>query len=313
MPRTRSLTGIIAPVVSTFGAGGESLDVAGFEANIRAHLDAGLDGVVVNGSTGEAPLLDESERLTLVEAARAIVPDDRWLLVGVGAESTRLTVGRARSAAAAGADAVLVVAPHYFPNVAAPAALIAHYSRVADESPLPVLLYNIPKYTHFALPASVVHQLAQHANIVGLKDSAGDPIALAAYLEAQSPEFAVLTGHGATLARALTAGVRGGVLAIALFAPMLVLSLVEAVREGRQADAAATQARLVPLARDIVGTLGPAGIKAALEVMGLIGGPVRSPLPPLSATERQQVAGIVGAAMLLGRTDGSRAPVAARR
>src|SRR5581483_7149869 len=129
----------------------------GFEENIRAHLDAGLHGIVVTGSTGEAALLDEQERMTLVETARRVVPGDRQLIVGTGAESTRTAQRYTKLAAERGADAVLVVAPHYYGSKAmTPSALRTHYTAIADASPVPVLLYNIPKYMHFALPAQIV-------------------------------------------------------------------------------------------------------------------------------------------------------------
>ena len=108
----KRLTGVLGPVTTPF-AGDETLDLPAFEANARAHLEAGLEGLVVCGSTGEAALLDEDERARLTASARNIVPADKWLIVGTGAESTRQCVERCRTAARLGADAVLVVAPHY--------------------------------------------------------------------------------------------------------------------------------------------------------------------------------------------------------
>jgi 4-hydroxy-2-oxoglutarate aldolase len=185
MSTRRSLGGILAPVVTPFTAGSEDLDLDGFRANLRAHLADGLAGIVVAGSTGEAALLSEEERSRLVGAAREEVPGDRWLIAGTGAESTRQCVERSRAAHAAGADAVLVVAPHYYANAMTAGALLAHYRRVADESPLPVILYNIPKYMHFALPAELVAQLAEHPNVIGIKDSSGDLAMLKGFLRAQ--------------------------------------------------------------------------------------------------------------------------------
>jgi 4-hydroxy-2-oxoglutarate aldolase len=297
MPTPDTVGGIIAPVATPFDASGDAPDLAAFAANIRGHLAAGLDGIVVAGSTGEAALLSESERATLFECARSVVPGDRWLIAGVGAESTKLTVERARAAATRGADAVLVVAPHYYPESTKPDALIAHYTRIADESPIPVMLYSIPKYMHFALPAQVVYQLAEHRNIIGMKDSAGDVAGLTGYLAAQSPTFSVLTGNGSTFHAAVTAGVRGGILAVALIAPTLCLTVFEAARNGRDADAAAAQALLLPLGRDVVGALGVPGVKAALDVIGLNGGRVRSPLQPLRGADYQRVVEVVETAL----------------
>jgi 4-hydroxy-2-oxoglutarate aldolase len=295
---TKVLGGVVAPVVTTFDDATGDLAAIPFRANVRAHLDAGLAGVVVAGSTGEAALLEEHERHRLLEWARAIVPDDRWLIAGVGAESTRLTIRRAREAAERGADAVLVVAPHYYGAQMTPEALATHFRQVADESPLPVILYNIPKYVHFPLAPGLVQELATHRNVAGIKDSSGDLSQLGAYLNAQSDRFTVLTGSGSGLYPALEMGARGGILAVALFAAPLSVSLCRAFASGDMAAAGRAQERLVPLARTIVGELGVAGVKAALDLVGLAGGLVRSPLLPLRAAARERVADLLHAAGL---------------
>ncbi|HVB30977.1 MAG TPA: dihydrodipicolinate synthase family protein [Gemmatimonadaceae bacterium] len=283
------LKGILAPVVSTFDRASGELDLDAFSANVRAHLAAGLHGIVVAGSTGEAVLLDETERGRLVEAARAVTPRDRLLLAGAGAESTRVTLQRARQAAAAGADAVLVVSPHYYTAAMTADALLGHFRRVADESPIPVVLYNIPKYVGFTISPSIVTELASHRNIIGIKDSSGDRDLMSVYINAQRRDFAVLTGSGAQLHAALGAGAVGGILAVALFAPELSLAVYERTLARDDAAAAAAQARLALLASTIVGSLGVAGVKAAMDAVGLHGGPVRSPLRPLSAPDAAKV------------------------
>ena len=283
-----TLQGVLGPVVTNFTASGE-LDRTAFADNIRAHLDAGMTGVVVAGSTGEAALLDEKERASLVEVARYSVPSDKRLIVGTGAESTRTAQQLTRRAAERGADAVLVVAPHYYGAKAV--ALRDHYVAIADNSPVPVILYTIPKYMHFALPPQLVAELAQHENIVGIKDSSGDLEILAGYLKTQSDGFTVLTGNGSTFKRALELGARGGILAVSLFAAALALE----VYTSRSQPA---QDRLAPLSSRIVGDMGVAGVKAALDRVGLIGGSVRSPLAPLGDSELAQVAELLRVAEL---------------
>ncbi len=285
----RGLHGIFAPVVTPFLPGSEDLDLDGFRANGRAHLADGLAGLVVAGSTGEAALLDEAERTALVAAAREVAPSDRLVIAGTGAESTRQCLTRCRAARDAGADAVLVVAPHYYANAMTLAALRAHYQRVADASPLPVILYNIPKYMHFALPAELVAELAAHPNVVGIKDSSGDAAMLAGFLAAQSETFTVLTGSGAGLHAALQAGARGGILAVSLFAGPTALAVVGAHAAGDAAAAAAGQAILTPLAQVIVAKLGVPGVKHAMERVGRVGGSPRLPLLPLDAAGRAEV------------------------
>jgi 4-hydroxy-2-oxoglutarate aldolase len=293
MPNATRIAGIIGPVTTPFNRTGDALDLDAFTTNLQAHIDAGLAGIVVAGSTGEATLLRENERATLLERARNVVPRNRLLLAGVGAESTWQSIERAKSAATIGADAVLVVAPHYYPQSGTADALLAHYTRIADESPVPVLLYNIPQYMHYNLPAAVVRQLAEHPNIVGMKDSGGDVSVLSGFLAAQSAKFSVLTGNASILQQAIAAGVRGGILAVALFVPGLVQSLIDAVQSGRTSDASAVQAQLLALGREIVGAYGPAGVKAALDVVGLRGGAVRSPLRPLDASAMEKIRGLL--------------------
>jgi 4-hydroxy-2-oxoglutarate aldolase len=286
------LDGVFGPLVSTFRRDSGELDCAAFAENVKSHIAAGHLGVVVCGSTGEAALLDEMERLELLEAARRAVPPDRVLLMGTGAESTRLTVRRCHEAQTVGADAVLVVAPHYYATAMTIAALRSHYTRVADESPLPVLLYNIPKYMHFTLAPELVAELAQHPNIVGIKDSSGDLDLLKSYLQSQSKSFSVLTGNGGQLHPALMAGARGGILAVSLFAAAQSVAIFRAHATGDHATADRLQAVMKPLAATIVAELGVPGVKAAMDAVGLHGGPVRGPLLDLDSAGRARVSAL---------------------
>jgi 4-hydroxy-2-oxoglutarate aldolase len=301
MPRPlgESLRGVLAPVVTPFDprTGDPARDA--FQRNVRAHLAAGLGGVLVAGSSGEAALLDDDERERLVAWAREAAGDGALVLAGVGAESTRAAVARARGAAAAGADAVLCVAPHYYARRMGDEALAAHFTALADASPRPVLLYNIPVYAHLVLSPELVARMAEHPNVAGMKDSAGDLPVLARYLEARSPEFRVLTGHAGTFAAALDAGADGGILAASLFAPAAALALYGAQRAGDRGAADRAQAVLAPLARDVVAALGPPGLKCAMELVGLDGGAPRPPLLACDGAERARVAELLAAAGLL--------------
>ena len=288
------LRGVFAPVVTPFRPDG-ALDVGGFRANVRAHMAAGLAGVVVTGSTGEAALVDDAERRTLLEGARADVPVGKLLIAATGAESTRKAIERNADAARLGADAVMVVAPHYYTAAMTHEALRAHYVAIADASPVPVLLYNIPKYTHFALPPALIVELSGHPRIHGIKDSSGDLTLLAEYLQSQDDDFTVLTGSGQTLAEAMALGARGGILGVSLFAPELSLATYEAAHLGARDEAASLQGRLFPLAKEIVGTMGVPGVKAALDQVGLTGGAPRLPLLPAPAADVARIAVLLAA------------------
>jgi 4-hydroxy-2-oxoglutarate aldolase len=278
----------MVPATSSFTASGE-IDGAAFQRNLDAHLSFGMDGVLVGGSSGESALLENDDRRQLLTLARERVPADKWLIAGIGSESTRLTIQRANDARDAGADAVLVISPHYFLKRMSEPALLAHFRAVADASPLPVLLYNMPAYSHIVLSPAFVHEMAQHGNVIGMKDSAGNIPVLQQYLEAQNDQFKVLTGSGGTVVPALAAGASGAILAIALYAGPAVRKMVDLFRAGDRDAAASLQGTLTPLAMDIAGAMGPAGIKAAMDLVGLSGGPTRSPLQPVSAEELETI------------------------
>ena len=295
--RADELHGVIVPITTPFDLETGDIAPVALRSMVRDLLACGLQGIVVAGTTGEGPLLDGEEQARLVEWLRDIVPDDRWLIAGTGAESTRATVRVTERAAAAGADAVLVRAPAYFGPALTPAALAGHYLRVADASPVPVLIYNIPKYTHVMLHESVLRALADHERVVGFKDSSGDLKVLASF-RAAAPRLRAFVGSGSLFYPALELGADGGVLAIACFAADRCMDLYRAFRAGDRRAAGALQERLTPLAREIVGELGVPGVKAAMDLVGLPGGPVRPPLLPLDARQRSRVVDLLAGAGL---------------
>jgi len=245
----------------------------------------------VRGADGDYQL-DPDEQAHLVGLARETLSDGKWLIAGTGAESTRQTIALSKAAAAAGADAVLVRPPSYFSAGATLETLAIHFRAVADASPVPVLIYNIPKYTHLSLAPALLQQLASHERIIGVKDSSGDPKNLAAYRGAV-PQWSVLAGSASLLFTALELGCQGGVVGVACYAPSLCVQLVREFEQGHRAAAGQLQERITPLDKEIVGKLGPAGVKAAMDAVGLYGGPVRPPLAPLSAADRERVSALV--------------------
>lgn len=292
----RQLAGVLAPITTPFdGATGEVAPVH-LRHNVTRVIEAGLDGVVVAGSTGESALLDPEEQRRMIGWVREVLPDQRWLLAGTGAESTRQAVALTRAAAAEGADAVLVRPPGYFATAVSPASLADYYRAVAEASPAPVLVYNIPKYTHLPIAAGLLQQLVSHPNIVGVKDSSGDAKNLASYRDA-APNWSVFVGSGSLLYQALELGCDGGILAVACFAAELCARILAAFRAGDREAAGKLQERLGPLDKEVVGRLGPAGVKAAMDAVGggLYGGPVRAPLAPVAPADRERVAKLFAA------------------
>jgi 4-hydroxy-2-oxoglutarate aldolase len=290
----RRLAGVLAPITTPFEAATGDVAPGHLRDNVTRLVALGLDGVVVAGSTGESALLDADEQRRMVGWAREALPDGRWLLAGTGAESTRQAVALTRAAAAEGADAVLVRPPSYFAAAVTPATLVDYFRAVADASPVPLLVYNIPKYTHVAIAPGLLERLAGHSNIAGVKDSSGDAKNLAAYRDA-APRWSVFVGSGSLLYQALELGCEGGILAVACFAAELCARVLAAFRAGDREGAGRLQERLGPLDKEVVGRLGPAGVKAAMDAVGggLYGGPVRAPLAPVTPADRERVTRLV--------------------
>jgi 4-hydroxy-2-oxoglutarate aldolase len=286
---TARLRGVLVPVTTPFDPVTGDLAPVPLRENARACLADGAEGIVAAGSTGEASLLDETEFRQLVEWLRDVVPPERVFVVGAGRESTRAAVAACRVAGEFGADAVLVRAPAYYGPSLPPAALTEHFRRIADASPVPVLLYNIPKYTHLAIADRQLAALADHENVVGVKDSSGDLKNFAAYVHA-TPRWAHFMGSGVHLYAALELGAVGGILAVANPATALTCSIWEAWAAGDRAVAGGAQERLTPINKLVVGELGVPGIKAALDVVGRVGGPVRPPLADVGPADRKRIA-----------------------
>lgn len=300
MPENRDwLAGLIVPVTTPFDPVTGDVAPVSFRENLRRWLQTPIDGVVLFGSTGEGALLDEDEMVRLAEYARDVVPPVRTLIAGAGGESTRAVVRMATRFADAGADAVLVHPPAYFGVALSPADLRDHFVAVADASPVPVVVYHMPRFTHVTLDAGLVGELSRHPNIAGLKDSSGDLKRFAEYTQSCDKGCRLLIGNGALLYAALELGAAGGILALGLLAPEPYAKLIDHVRAGRLAEAGRIQERLAPAHKQIVGGFGARGVKAGLDLMGWHGGPPRPPLRPLGTKDRELVARVMQEARLV--------------
>jgi len=286
------LQGIFLPAVTPFGRRGE-VDIGLYRENLRRYTGLGLAGIVVAGSTGEAPFLTERERLKLVEAARAIVQPPELLIAGTGLESTLLTLRLSREAVTRGADAILVVTPNYYKSRMDSAALSTHFQVLADGLRRPVIMYNIPQFTGIRMDPETIGRLSRYPNIAALKESSGDLAYVRAILRRTRPGFPLLVGSPPLLLDALRMGAAGGVLGAAGLAPEICLAVYEAFRKRRMKTARDLQQRLTLLAREIAVPYGIAGVKAAVELCGYAAGPPRGPLLPLKASARRAVAAVL--------------------
>ena len=274
----------------------ESVDPSALAGNIRILLRSPLRGVVVLGSNGEAPLVNDDDSARLIEAAREAVPRERVLIAGTGRESTRETIRFTKRAAEAGADAVLVRTPAFFKALLTAAAFTRHYTEVAEQSPVPVLLYNYSALTGVTLHPEAVAQLASHPNIIGMKESGTDEALIRAYGAHASNEFQLLAGTVTALHASVAAGATGAILASAVVLPDRSIELFELLKAGEIERARELQSRIIAVNKYVTSTYGIAGLKIAQDLVGQRGGLPRLPSLPAPAQARGEIAAALEAA-----------------
>jgi len=291
-------TGVLPPIPTPFDENGE-LDLGALQANIARWNETGLAGYVALGSNGEAALLDDGESRAVVRGVREAMAPGMTLMAGTGRESTRSTLEACVAAADAGADVALVITPWFYKGSMTADVLRRHYETVADASPIPLLLYNMPANTGVNMPVAVAAELSGHPNILGIKDSAGDIGQLSGLIRATRKDFAVMAGNAGAFLPGLVLGATGGILALANVAPRQTVALYQAARAGRLDEARALHDQLMPVATAVTRTYGISGLKAALDMVGYVGGLPRPPLLPLSPEAKADLRRILEGAGLL--------------
>jgi 4-hydroxy-2-oxoglutarate aldolase len=284
----------IYPPLPTFFDEKDELHLVTLRRHIQRLAETGVAGYVVMGTNGEAVHLTAEERAQVIEAARDAAGEHMLILAGCGEQSTRATIANCLQAARSGADIALVLPPFYFKGRMDSRALIAHYRAVADNSPLPIVIYNMPASTGgLDLDATTICTLAEHHNIIGVKDSAGNMVKLAQIYSETPSRFRVYAGSAGYLLPALVVGAVGAVAALANVFPREVCRLHELFTDGKLEEARLLQARLVPANTAVTATFSVPGLKAALELTADYGGRPRSPLLPLTEHERKLLAEIL--------------------
>ena len=297
-PAHTALRGAFTALVTPFAADG-SLDEASFGRLLDAQLAGGIAGLVPCGTTGESPTLSPQERERLIElsvaAARDAGDPRPTVLAGTGTNDTAATIAATRRAADLGADAALVVAPYY--NRPNQAMLAAHYTAVADEGGLPIVVYNVPSRTATNVEAATLLELASHPRIVGVKEASGNLDQIALICRDRPDGFAVLAGDDAWTLPLLALGGDGVVSVASNELPAEMVALCAAADVGEWATARRIHERLLPLFRaNFAGAPSPAPVKAALAAMGLIENRLRLPLLPLDSTGVEAMADALRAA-----------------
>ena len=284
----QNLRGVLLPITTPFR--GELIDYGALSSNINQWTNTGINGYVVLGSTGERVHLEEREYLDLITIAREIVPPSMSFIVGAGQQSTRATINEIRKGAKAGADAVLVITPHFYRSAISQEALDTYYRSVADAAPVPLLLYSMPALTGIKIEPETIARLSEHPNIIGGKDSSNDVAVLSETVRVCPSEFAVMTGNGTVFLDALQAGATGAILAVGCVVPEVCVEIFRAFKAGDEERASMLQSKLTPLAAAVTTRFGIGGLKAALDLAGYRGGSVRAPLQPPDETARAEIA-----------------------
>lgn len=281
------LQGVFAPVTTPFLENG-ALALGHLRANLEKYHRTGLAGYVVLGSTGEAVMLTEAEADLVLAAAPKAAGAGKTLIAGTGVESTAETIVRTNRAADLGYHAALVRTPHYYKARMTPDAQAEHFQRVADAARIPILIYSVPQFTGIPVEAPLVAILSKHQNIAGIKESSGEVRRVADIIGAGQPPFQTLVGAAGTVYASLQAGAVGAVLAAACPFPELCVDLYNAARKADAARAQVLQEKLMGASK-LVATLGAAGVKYAMQLLGYYGGPARRPLLPLTESEQDEV------------------------
>lgn len=282
---TLDISGIYPPITTPFNVD-ESVAYDKLQSNFDKWKKIPFRGYVVQGSNGEYAFLTSEERVEMVKRVKEMVPKDKLIIAGSGCESTTATIEMTEKMAKAGADAVMVVTPCYYKANMTNDAMVAHYTKVADASPVPVILYSVPGNTGLDLSPEVIVKLSSHPNIIGLKESGGDvsKLGLLAH-RTKDQDFQLLAGSAGFLMPAYAVGCVGGVCALANALGQEVCRLAELFNTGHIKEAQSLQQRLVAPNASVTKQLGVPGLKAAMDDLGYYGGPTRLPMLPLTQAQ----------------------------
>lgn len=277
---TNPLSGVTTAMVTVFQDDG-SLDLPGCQAIARHLVDHGSAGLVVGGTTGESPTLDDGEKLALLQATLEAVGDEVPVVLGTGSNDTRHTVELTRMAGEGGAHGALVVTPYY--NRPNRAGLLAHFRAVAEGSPdLPIILYNIPSRVVVNMPPDLLEEIGESPNVVAVKQANDDEIGPLDGLE-------LLAGNDSTLLQCLEAGGAGGILVASHLVGEQMAEMFALHQTGDAQGASRIDAAIEPVYRAMSVTINPIPVKAALEMSGLCGGALRLPMVSATVEEREEI------------------------
>ena len=280
------IKGVIPPMITPFAENGD-LDYAKHVHNLKEWNKHDLAGYLVLGSNSETVYLTEEEKLKLIELTVENKAKDKLVMVGTGMESTRATIELTNKAAKLGADCALIITPFYYTEKMNDEALINYFQEVADNVDIPILIYNVTKYTHVNISPKAVEVLAKHPNIIGMKDSSGSVPQLVQFKAAiKGQEFNLLVGTAAAWYPALTLGIEASIMALVNCCPGECIDVQKEYDNGNDDKAREIYERVFPVNAAVTGKFGIAGLKYACDLLGFQGGLVRKPMLQITEDEK---------------------------
>jgi len=297
----KSLKAIYQPITTPFQ--NDEIAHEYLKSNIKKYNKFNLSGYVVGGSNGEVVFLTNNEKLKLIRTVREHASTEKQIIAGTGLESIKGTIELTNLVANEGADFALIITPHFFKNEMTHLAFVDYFTKVADAVKIPLIIYNVTKFTGLNISSETISQLSEHPNIVGIKNSTTDPDELKNTIKSVPKDFAVLAGTGSVILPALLEGAKGGVLALANVAPAECNIIFNLFNNGKLSEAENLQSTLIPVNQAITSTYGVAGLKAAMDMVGYYGGIPRSPLEALDEDKKKKLKQILTNASLIQQRD----------
>ncbi|MDT0193243.1 MULTISPECIES: 4-hydroxy-tetrahydrodipicolinate synthase [unclassified Exiguobacterium] len=274
-------TGVATALATPFQENGQ-LNLEAWAALIEDQIQEGVTGLVIGGTTGEGMTITDDEFETLLVRAVEVANGRAVIIAGTGSNNTAVSIEKTKRAAELGAEMAMVVTPYY--NKSTQVGLIAHFTAIADASPIPLMLYNVPSRTGVALAPETVGELAEHPRITALKEASGD-ISVMAQMMAHIPEgFTVYCGNDDQILPYMAWGAQGVVSVLSNVYPGATVALADALLAGDLQTARTWQIRLLPVIDELFAEVNPIPVKAALQARGFEVGAPRLPLVPMSAT-----------------------------
>jgi len=291
------LKGIISPITTPFKNDEVDLDI--LKSSIENLNEKKLAGYVVLGSNGESVFLTKEEKIKMISTVREHASPSKVVIAGTGTDSIKETIALTNDAANNGADYALAITPSFFKLDMEHLTFINYYLAIADSSKIPVIIYNVPKFTNVNILPDTIAELSEHDNIVGIKNSSGDTEQTKKFVLETPDDFQTFVGTGSVLLQGLKDGANGGILALANIAPTECITIQELYNFGKLKEAELLQKQMVPVNNAITSTFGVAGLKAAMDMIGLYGGNPRLPLNPLDEKAKQELKNILIQASLI--------------